>query len=104
MKMTTRQPGRSRRRSFAKIHWRRFTTPAVYSQSMLFVLKKPCGGLKPLLAGGSMNTRRILTAAVAGFITFFIYGGLVFGKLLANDYRPYTLIAPRLSRATALLL
>jgi hypothetical protein len=36
-----------------------------------------------------MNTRRILMAAVAGFITFFIYGGLVFGKLLAGDYHPY---------------
>jgi hypothetical protein len=37
-----------------------------------------------------MNAKRILMAAVAGLITFFIYGGLVFGKLLANDYRPYT--------------
>jgi hypothetical protein len=36
-----------------------------------------------------MNAKRILMAAVAGFITFFMYGGLVFGKLLANDYRPY---------------
>src|SRR4051794_5455059 len=37
-----------------------------------------------------MNAKRILMAAVAGLITFFIYGGVVFGKLLANDYRPYT--------------
>jgi hypothetical protein len=37
-----------------------------------------------------MNAKRILMAAVAGFITFFMYGGLVFGKLLANDYRSYT--------------
>jgi hypothetical protein len=35
-----------------------------------------------------MNIGRILMAGVAGFITFFVYGGLVFGKLLANDYRP----------------
>src|SRR3954470_17432088 len=90
MKMTTRQPARRRRWSFAKIQLRRFTTPAVYSHSMRFALKKPCGSLKPLPAGGSMNAKRILMAAVAGFITFFIYGGLVFGKLLANDYRPYT--------------
>ncbi|MFL6299563.1 MAG: hypothetical protein ACJ71N_03010 [Terriglobales bacterium] len=37
-----------------------------------------------------MNIKRIVTAGIAGSITFFIYGGLVFGKLLANDYRPYT--------------
>ena len=37
-----------------------------------------------------MNPKRIMMAAVAGFITFFIYGGVVFGKLLANDYTPYT--------------
>jgi hypothetical protein len=37
-----------------------------------------------------MNMKRIVLAAVAGFVAFFIYGGLVFGKLLANDYRPYT--------------
>ena len=36
-----------------------------------------------------MNIKRIAQATVLGWITYFIYGGLVFGKLLANDYRPY---------------
>jgi len=37
-----------------------------------------------------MNPKRIALAALAGWVTFFIYGGLVFGMLLASDYRPYT--------------
>jgi hypothetical protein len=37
-----------------------------------------------------MNTRRIVLATVAGWLTYFVYGGLVFGMLLASNYRPYT--------------
>jgi hypothetical protein len=36
-----------------------------------------------------MNAKRIALAALAGWVAFFVYGGVVFGKLLGNDYRPY---------------
>ena len=36
-----------------------------------------------------MNTKRTVLAIVAGWLTYFVYGGLVFGMLLAPDYRPY---------------
>jgi hypothetical protein len=37
----------------------------------------------------SMNYGRVLGAAVAGALLFFIYGFLVHGLLIAQDYLPY---------------
>jgi hypothetical protein len=37
-----------------------------------------------------MNMKRLVLASVIGWVTYFIYGGVVFGKMLAPDYRPYT--------------
>jgi hypothetical protein len=36
-----------------------------------------------------MNYGRIVLAAVAAFVVFFIYGFLVHGLLIAKDYTPY---------------
>ena len=36
-----------------------------------------------------MNYARIVAAAVAATIVFFIYGFLVHGLLIAKDYTPY---------------
>jgi hypothetical protein len=37
-----------------------------------------------------MNMKRVLLATLAGWVIFFVYGGLVFGMMLASDYRPFT--------------
>jgi hypothetical protein len=39
-----------------------------------------------------MNYMRIALAALAAWIAYFAMGGLVFGKLIADYYRPYTAV------------
>jgi hypothetical protein len=39
-----------------------------------------------------MNHTRIALAALAGWIVYFVVGGLVSGKLFADYYRPYTAV------------
>src|SRR5277367_6702406 len=39
-----------------------------------------------------MNYTRIALAALAAWIVYFVVGGLVSGKLIADYYRPYTAV------------
>jgi len=42
-----------------------------------------------MLTEARVNYLRIVTAALAAMVVFFIYGFLVHGMLIAKDYRPY---------------
>lgn len=39
-----------------------------------------------------MNYTRIALAGLAAWIVYFVVGGVVFGKLIADYYRPYTAV------------